>query len=117
MNNQLTFNDYLTDKNRQYAHHCRRCIGDYCYARKRIVFMGGEMMEIIEIPVINKVNRDFKSCDDCTHRERSYEMCVLAQCVHAFKNVGLKECYQPKDGTLPEADDPIDFEKQQGENT
>ena len=35
MNNQLTFNDYLTDKNRQYAHHCRRSIGDYCYAKKR----------------------------------------------------------------------------------
>lgn len=66
-------------------------------------------MEIIELPVRTKVNRDFKSCDDCRHHERSYEMCVLAQCVHAFMNVGLEECYQPIDGELSDPDDPLDF--------
>ena len=35
MSEQITFNEYLTDKNRQYSKHCRRCIGDYCYAKKR----------------------------------------------------------------------------------
>lgn len=67
MNNQLTFNDYLTDKNRQYAHHCRRCIGDYCYAKKR--------------------NIDSESQCPCEHYE---EKLPCEGCAHNGK--GLKHC-------------------------
>ena len=34
MDGQITFTEWMKDKNKQYAKNCRRCIGDYCYAKK-----------------------------------------------------------------------------------
>ena len=78
--NQITFEDYLRDKNRQYSHHCRRCIGDYCYAKRR------DIDPDIQCPCSDYEEKLL--CEGCVHNGKG-----LSYCLH--DEICKRYCFSP----------------------
>lgn len=98
MDGQITFEEFLKNKNKEYSKHCRRCIGDYCYHRKQ------EISQEFMCPCEEYEER--LTCDGCKWNGKGLRHCLenpvckrycFSPCVRVSDNT---DKWEAKDGKV-----------------